>query len=76
MILWQALPSNKPETWQPREEVLDLWSLYITKESDNLKQEEVARILDIPAEEAQSLRKYVESGEFKLGEEEAEKDIF
>ena len=75
-MIWQALPTNKSEDWQPREEVLDLWSLYITKESDNLKQEEVARILDIPAEEAQSLRRYVESGEFKLGEEEAEKDIF
>ncbi len=72
----QALPSDKPESWQPREEVLDLWSLYITKESDKLKQEEVARILDIPAEEAQSLRRYVESGEFKLGEEEVERDIF
>ena len=56
--------------------MLDLWSLYITKESDKLKQEEVARILDIPAEEAQSLRRYVESGEFKLGEEEVERDIF
>ena len=74
--MMQALPSDKPENWQPREEVFDLWSLYITKDSDSGKQQELARILDIPSQETESLRKHVESGEFKLGEEEGERDIF
>jgi len=73
----QALPSEKPEEWQPREEALDLWSLYITREKDEGKQAELARILDIPAQEQDSLRSLVQSGDFKLGaEDQAEKDIF
>lgn len=44
--------------------------------SDQAKQEELARILDIPQDEAQSLRKHVESGEFKLEQEQGEGDIF
>ena len=74
--LGQALPSDKPEDWQPREEVLDLWSLYITKATDRTRQEELAKILDIPPEEAQSLRKHVDSGDFKLEQDESEADIF
>lgn len=73
----QALPSDKPEEWQPREEAQDLWSVYITKESDSEKQQELARILDIPPQEQDQLRSLVQSGEFKLeGEDQAEGDIF
>lgn len=72
----QALPSDKPESWDPREEVLDLWSIYIGKEPDTAKQQEVARVLAISDSEAESLRGIVESGEFKLAEEAAEEDLF
>ena len=55
---------------------MDLWSLYITQESDRAKQEELAKILDIPIDEAQSLRQLVDSGEFKLADDTVESDIF
>ena len=72
----QALPTNKPESWNPREELLDLWSVYIGKETDSGKQEELAKVLDISPKEVESLRKIVEAGQFRFAEEAAEEELF
>lgn len=45
-------------------------------DKDQPKQMDLARILDIPVEETDSLRKFVDSGEFKFADEAVERDIF
>ena len=72
----QALPSDKPESWQPREELLDLVSVYITKEGSPAKQDALAKVLAVSEQEMESLRGIVDSGQFKLAEEAAEADLF
>lgn len=72
----QALPTDRPESWNPREELLDLWSIYIGKEKDAGKQTELAKVLDISESEAESLRKIVEAGQFRMAEEAAEEELF
>ena len=73
----QALPSDAKESWQPREELMDLFSVYLGQVGDSGKQKELANILDISEKESDSLRNLVAAGEFKLQDDEADDgDIF
>lgn len=73
----QALPSDAKESWQPREELMDLFSVYLGRTPDQGKQSELANVIDISEKESGSLRQLVEAGNFKLPDDaEEEKDIF
>ena len=65
-MLAQAMPSDQPEKWQEKEELQDLYSVYVGREGDAGKGAAVARILGISEAEAGSLQSLVKSGQFKL----------
>ena len=75
-IMLQALPSDAKETWTPREELMDLFSIYLGKVQDSSKQSELANILDISEKESESLRDLVDAGDFKLQDDAEDGDIF
>lgn len=69
------MPSDKPAEWREKEELQDLYSVYVGRESDAHKAASVAAMLGISDSEAASLKDLVASGEFKL-EQEVEDDRF
>ena len=71
----QAMPSDKPAEWREKEELQDLFSVYVGRESDADKAASVAAMLGIADQEASSLKELVTSGQFKL-EQEVEDDRF
>ena len=71
----QAMPSDKPAEWREKEELQDLYSVYVGRESDADKAASVAAMLGISDSEAASLKDLVASGQFKL-EQEVEDDRF
>ena len=73
-----ALPETIAEAWSEKDEVADLYSLYVTKESDNQRRADVQAVLGLGDEEAATLRSIAEAGQFKLGQEaeEAEEAFF
>ncbi|CAL8468289.1 g7829 [Coccomyxa elongata] len=71
----KAMPSDKPAEWREKEELQDLYSVYVGRESDADKAASVASMLGISDSEAASLKDLVASGEFKL-EQEVEDDRF
>ena len=75
LVKTQALPSDAPARWQDREELQDLYSVYVGREGDADKGEAVARILGIPEAEARSLQELVKGGQFKL-EQDVEEEAF
>ncbi|KAK9829243.1 hypothetical protein WJX72_004725 [[Myrmecia] bisecta] len=66
----KALPSDAPTTWENREELQDLYSVYLAQEKDQRKQDEVRQLFGISDKEAEALSNIVESGEFAIEEEE------
>ena len=71
----QALPSDEPAKWQEKEELQDLYSVYVGREKDPGKGAGIAKILGISDKEAQSLGELVSSGQFKL-EQDVEEEAF
>ncbi|KAK9915263.1 hypothetical protein WJX75_006851 [Coccomyxa subellipsoidea] len=71
----KAMPSDKPAEWREKEELQDLFSVYVGRESDADKAASVAAMLGIAEQEASSLKELVTSGQFKL-EQEVEDDRF
>ena len=71
----QALPSDEPAKWQEKEELQDLYSVYVGREKDSGKGAGIAKILGISDKEAQSLGELVSSGQFKL-EQDVEEEAF
>ena len=69
----RANPSDKALTWSAPEELMDMFSVYLIKEKDEAKQQEVQTLLGITDEQAKSLKEVVESGGFTL-EQEAENE--
>jgi hypothetical protein len=72
----KALPSDAPARWQDREELQDLYSVYVGRERDAEKGAAVAALLGIPDAEAASLRELVSSGQFKLEQDVEEEEAF
>ena len=72
----QALPSDQPAQWNEREELQDLYSVYVAKQHDDSKQAELQQLFGLSDKEANSLREVVESGQFKIEEEEKEESFF
>lgn len=71
----QALPSEKQLEWREKEELQDLFSVYVSREKSEEKEGAVAKILGISDGEAATLKELVQSGQFKL-EQEVEDDSF
>lgn len=61
--------------WREKEELQDLYSVYVSRESSAEKEAAVAKVLGISEAEAASLRELVSSGQFKL-EQDVEDDRF
>ncbi|KAL4860244.1 hypothetical protein ACK3TF_000429 [Chlorella vulgaris] len=61
-----AVPSEGPVSWRSTEELSDLYSCYVSKESAPEKQAVVQRILGLGDSDADNLRSIVDSGGFKL----------
>lgn len=72
----QALPSEQAAEWSEREEIQDLYSIYIGREHSPEKQSEVRTILGIGEDEARRLADLVQSGSFQLEEEAEEGALF
>jgi len=73
----RANPVEKAMEWAQREELLDMYSVYLVKDKDEAKQGEVQKLLGITDEEAKSLKDLVASGGFTLEQEaENEKSFF
>jgi hypothetical protein len=72
----KALPSDQPAQWSEREELQDLYSVYVAKQHDDSKQEDLQKLFGLSDKEASSLREVVESGQFKIEEEEKEESFF
>lgn len=62
-------PSAQAAKWEAREELCDLYSVYLTKVSDAEKRQQVAKILGISQPEAENLQSIVDAGQFKVGQE-------
>ena len=71
----QALPAKGPMEWRQREELLDLYSAYLTSKSGREKEEAVRSLLGISEQEAQSLADLVASGSFNLAQEAEKKEV-
>lgn len=65
----KAAPSDAPLSWSPAEELADLYSLYVSKESAEEKRAGVQACLGLADGDAAGLRAVVEAGNFKLGQE-------
>jgi hypothetical protein len=73
--LAQALPSDKQAEWREREEVQDLYSVYVGRQQDEGKRSALRQILGISEAEGESLEQLVQSGLFKL-EQDVEEEAF
>lgn len=69
----RAYPDGKAMEWSAPEELMDMFSVYLIKDKDEVRQAEVQKLLGITDEQAKSLREVVESGGFQL-EQEAENE--
>ena len=73
MLGAQALPAEKPVQWDTKEELADLFSVYVGREHAPDKQAAMQRLLGLPEADAAALKDLVASGSFKL-EQEAEEE--
>ena len=72
----QALPSDEGVQWREKEELQDLYSVYVGRDKDAAKQGVVQKLFSLSDQEAQSLKGLVESGEFKLEAEDDDSSFF
>ncbi len=72
----QALPSEQSPQWNQREELQDMFSIYISHVIDEAKQADMQSLLGLSDKEADSLRDTVSSGSFKLDEEKDDDSFF
>ena len=72
----QALPSEKSPQWNEREELQDMFSIYISHVIDEAKQADMQSLLGLSDKEAEGLRDTVSSGSFKLDEEKDDESFF
>ncbi len=61
--------------WREKEELLDLYSAYLTSHSGSEKEEAVRNLLGISEQEAQQLAELVASGSFNLAQEAEKKEV-
>ena len=76
MIAVQALPSDEAVSWREKEELQDLFSVYVGRDKDAAKQSVVQKLFALQDKEADSLRDLVEAGEFKLEAEDDDSSFF
>eukprot|EP00891_Asterochloris_glomerata_P003309 jgi/Astpho2/3309/fgenesh1_pg.00054_%23_10_t len=72
----KALPSEQSPQWNEREELQDMFSIYISHVIDEAKQADMQSLLGLSDKEADSLRDTVSSGSFKLDEEKDDDSFF
>lgn len=72
----QALPSDEAVQWREKEELQDLYSVYVGRDKDTAKQAVVQKLFSLSDKDAQSLREVVEAGEFKLEAEDDDTSFF
>ncbi|KAK9839292.1 hypothetical protein WJX81_005958 [Elliptochloris bilobata] len=69
----KALPSERPVQWDAKEELSDLFSVYVGREHSHEKQAAMQHLLGLPDSDANALKDLVASGSFKL-EQDAEEE--
>jgi hypothetical protein len=62
--------------WGEKEEIQDLYSVYVGREHDAGKQTEVRNLLGLSEQESQRLQELVSSGAFRMEEEAEEEGAF
>ena len=72
----QAIPSEQAMTWRDSAEVRELYSVYVGRESDSVKQGMLQQLLGISASEAESLKDLVGAGEFHLEQGSRKEEAF
>ena len=72
----QALPSDEAVQWREKEELQDLYSVYVGRDKDDAKQAVVQKLFSLSDKDAQSLREVVKAGEFKLEVEDDDSSFF
>ena len=72
----QAVPSDQPLTWRDKAELKDLYSVYVGRQPDTLKQSELRELLGISEAEADSLQNLVSQGQFHLEQAQKEEAFF
>lgn len=72
----QALPSDEAVQWREKEELQDLYSVFVGRDKDAAKQAVVQKLFALSDKDAQSLREVVEAGEFKLEAEDDDTSFF
>lgn len=72
-----ADPNSEPEKWNDAEEIADLYSLYCSKEKDEVRRHGVQAALGLPDDEASNLASMVDAGEYNFGQDaEEEQALF
>ncbi len=72
----QALPSERPVQWDAKEELADLFSVYVGREHNADKQTAMQHVLGLSDSDASDLKSLVDSGSFKLEQEADEEASF
>lgn len=72
----QALPSEDPVDWKEREELQDLFSVYIDKDHDSAKQQVLQKLFRLSDKDAQNLKDVVESGQFRVDADDDDSSFF
>lgn len=72
----QALPSDQAVDWKEKEELQDLYSVYIGKDQDSAKQQVLQKLFNLSDKDAQSLKEVVESGQFRVDADDDDSSFF
>jgi len=72
----QALPSDEAVQWREKEELQDLYSVYVGRDKDTAKQSVVQKLFALSDKDAKSLKEVVDAGQFKLEAEDDDSSFF
>lgn len=76
ILCWQALPSDEAVQWREKEELQDLYSVYVGRDKDTAKQSVVQKLFALSDKDAKSLKEVVDAGQFKLEAEDDDSNFF